>query len=202
MPPKIHVIGIGDDGLEAMPTTRAPNHRRCRGAARHRADARPRAQVEGRAARRSRATSTSSSPRSRRPADKRVVLLIYGDPMFYGLARYVCEQARQGPVRRRAARVEHAARVCPRDGDVGRSVPHRPGQAPARRGAGKNPHGPKSRPVHDRPLRPGRGGQGAARPAHRLLHRLRLREPRRPRRTRHPRHARRDRRRRSSTRST
>ena len=25
-------------------------------------------------------------------ADKRVALLIYGDPMFYGLARYVCEK--------------------------------------------------------------------------------------------------------------
>ena len=71
-------------------------------------------------------------------------------------------QARQGPVRRRAARQQHAAGVRPRDGEVGRSVPHRPGQASARRGAGKDSHGPEGRPVHDRPVRPGRGGQGAA----------------------------------------
>jgi precorrin-6Y C5,15-methyltransferase (decarboxylating) len=91
MPPKIHVIGIGDDGLEAVPN----NVRQII------SDAEVLLGTE-------RTLSlVPKSPAQRHPissdlnqlvetlekaAGKRVVLLLYGDPMFYGLARYVCEK--------------------------------------------------------------------------------------------------------------
>ena len=184
-----------------MPASVRQTHRRCRGPPRHRSHARARAQVEGRAAH-DHGDLNQLVATIEKAGDKRVVLLIYGDPMFYGLARYVCDKLGKDRFVVVPHVSQHAARVRPRDGVVGRSLPHRPRQASARRRAGKNPHRPKGRPVHDRPVRPGRRGQGAARSPHRLLHRLRLRKPRRPRRTRHPRHARRNRRSASSTRST
>ena len=91
MPQKIHVIGIGDDGLEAVPGTVRQTI----------ADAEvllgtdrtlalvPKSKGE---------RHTISGDLNQlvatieKAGDKRVVLLIYGDPMFYGLARYVCEK--------------------------------------------------------------------------------------------------------------
>ena len=92
MPPKIHVIGIGDDGLAAMPTSvrelitgaqvllgtertlsLAPESK----AERHVDPERP--QQAGRHCCES-------------AGNKRVVMLVHGDPLFYGLARYVSER--------------------------------------------------------------------------------------------------------------
>ena len=91
MSSKIHVIGIGDDGLEAVPGTVRQTI----------ADAEvllgtdrtlalvPKSKGE---------RHTISGDLNQlvatieKAGDKRVVLLIYGDPMFYGLARYVCEK--------------------------------------------------------------------------------------------------------------
>jgi precorrin-6Y C5,15-methyltransferase (decarboxylating) len=91
MPPKIHVIGIGDDGLEAVPN----NVRQLI------ADAevllgteRTLSLVPKSAAQRHAISSDLNQLVStlEQAAGKRVVLLLYGDPMFYGLARYVCEK--------------------------------------------------------------------------------------------------------------
>jgi precorrin-6Y C5,15-methyltransferase (decarboxylating) len=93
---RIHVIGIGDDGLEAVPN----NVRQII------ADAelllgteRTLALVPKNKAERSVAdrqvisTDLNELVKTLESAgNKRVVLLIYGDPMFYGLARYVCDR--------------------------------------------------------------------------------------------------------------
>ena len=91
MPSKIHVIGIGDDGLEAVPNSVRQII----------ADADVLLGTE---------RTLALMPKSRaerhtmsgdlhqlvvtleNTGDKRVVLLAYGDPMFYGLARYVCDR--------------------------------------------------------------------------------------------------------------
>jgi precorrin-6Y C5,15-methyltransferase (decarboxylating) len=88
---KIHVIGIGDDGLEAMPTSVRQTI----------ADAEVLLGTE---------RTLALVPKSKgerhtisgdlnqlvatieKAGDKRVVLLIYGDPMFYGLARFVSDR--------------------------------------------------------------------------------------------------------------
>jgi precorrin-6B C5,15-methyltransferase / cobalt-precorrin-6B C5,C15-methyltransferase len=91
LPAKIHVIGIGDDGLEAVP----PNVRQI---------------IDGAEVLLGTDRTLGLMPKSKaerhtisgdlnqlvstieKAGDKRVVLLIYGDPMFYGLARYVCDR--------------------------------------------------------------------------------------------------------------
>jgi precorrin-6Y C5,15-methyltransferase (decarboxylating) len=91
MPQKIHVIGIGDDGLEAMSASVRQTI----------ADAEVLLGTE-----RTLALVTKSKAERHtisgdlnqlvatieKAGDKRVVLLIYGDPMFYGLARYVSDR--------------------------------------------------------------------------------------------------------------
>src|SRR5262245_18508630 len=91
MPQKIHVIGIGDDGLEAVTGTVRQTI----------ADAevllgteRTLALVPKSKAERHTISGDLNQlvATIEKAADRRVVLLIYGDPMFYGLARYVCEK--------------------------------------------------------------------------------------------------------------
>ena len=93
--------------------------------------------------------------------------------------------AGQGPVRGRAARQQHAARLRPREGELGRRLPHQPRQPAARavvekvRTAEKvglfTTEADSAEPV----------AQALLDRADRLLHRLRLREPRLARRARH-----------------
>jgi precorrin-6Y C5,15-methyltransferase (decarboxylating) len=91
MPQKIHVIGIGDDGLEAMSASVRQTI----------ADAEVLLGTERTLA----LVAKSKAERHtisgdlnqlvatiEKAGDKRVVLLIYGDPMFYGLARYVSDR--------------------------------------------------------------------------------------------------------------
>src|SRR3972149_1390566 len=91
MPNKIHVIGVGDDGLEAVPAS-----------VRELID---KAQLLLGTERTLSLVPKSSAERHTIPSDlselvatieaagnKRIVLLIYGDPMFYGLARYVWDK--------------------------------------------------------------------------------------------------------------
>src|SRR3954464_4461099 len=94
MPSKIHVIGIGDDGLEAMPTSVRQTI----------ADAEvllgtdrtlalvPKSKAERHAISGDLNQLVATIEKA---GDKRVALLIYGDPMFYGLARYVCDRLRK-----------------------------------------------------------------------------------------------------------
>jgi precorrin-6Y C5,15-methyltransferase (decarboxylating) len=91
MPTPIHVIGIGDDGLEAL----ANNVRQLitdadvlLGTDRTLALL-PKSKAERHviSSDLNQLVTTIESA-----GDKRLVLLIYGDPMFYGLARYVCEK--------------------------------------------------------------------------------------------------------------
>jgi precorrin-6Y C5,15-methyltransferase (decarboxylating) len=88
---KIHVIGIGDDGLEAMPTSVRQTI----------ADADVLMGTERTLALAPKSSAQRHSISSdlnqlvatlQKAAGKRVALLIYGDPMFYGLARYVCDK--------------------------------------------------------------------------------------------------------------
>jgi len=91
MPPPIHVIGIGDDGLEAVPA----------GVRQTIAEAelllgtdRTLALVPKSSAERHTISSDLNQlvATIEQAAGRRVVLMLYGDPMFYGLARYVSER--------------------------------------------------------------------------------------------------------------
>jgi precorrin-6Y C5,15-methyltransferase (decarboxylating) len=91
MLPKIHVIGVGDDGLEALPSTVRQLI----------ADAEVLVGTERTLAlvpKSSVARHTISSDLTQlvttlqQAGDRRIVILLYGDPMFYGLARYVAEK--------------------------------------------------------------------------------------------------------------
>lgn len=88
---KIHVIGIGDDGLEAVPN----NVRQIIDSAELLLGTeRTLALVSKSAATRHLISSDLNElVATLQDADEeRVVLLLYGDPMFYGLARFVCEK--------------------------------------------------------------------------------------------------------------
>lgn len=91
MPPKIHVIGIGDDGLEALPNT---VRQLITDAEVVLATERTLALVPKSKAERHTISGDLNQlvATIEKAADRRVVLLIYGDPMFYGLARYVCDK--------------------------------------------------------------------------------------------------------------
>lgn len=91
MPPKIHVIGIGDDGLAALPASVRKlvndadvllgTERTLSFAA----DSAAQRQVISTDLNQLVATIQAAG-------NKRIVMLIHGDPMFYGLARYVCDK--------------------------------------------------------------------------------------------------------------
>jgi precorrin-6Y C5,15-methyltransferase (decarboxylating) len=89
--PRIHVIGIGDDGLEALPTSvrELITSAEVIFATERTLELVPKTKAE---------RHTISSDLNalvatiEKAANKRVVLLVYGDPMFYGLARYVCDK--------------------------------------------------------------------------------------------------------------
>lgn len=91
MSSKIHVIGIGDDGLEALPN----NVRQLITDAEvvlgtdRTLELVPKSKAERHAISSDLNALVTTIEKA---AGKRVVLLIYGDPMFYGLARYVCEK--------------------------------------------------------------------------------------------------------------
>ncbi len=91
MPTKIHVIGIGDDGLAAVP---AGVRDLITGAEVLLGTERTLPLVpENGASRHVIPTDLSQLVATIEAAgDKRIVMLIYGDPMFYGLARYVCDK--------------------------------------------------------------------------------------------------------------
>lgn len=91
MPSLIHVIGIGDDGLEALPNTVRQiitDAEVLLGTDRTLSFV-PKSKAE---------RHTISSDLNQlvatieKAADRHVALLLYGDPMFYGLARYVCDK--------------------------------------------------------------------------------------------------------------
>jgi precorrin-6Y C5,15-methyltransferase (decarboxylating) len=91
MPGKIHVIGIGDDGLEAVP---AGVRQTIGGAEVLLGTEKTLSLVPPSRAERHTITGDLNAlvAKLERAGDKRTVLLVYGDPMFYGLARYVCER--------------------------------------------------------------------------------------------------------------
>ena len=51
-------------------------------------------------------------------AKEAIVLLTTGDPMFYGTARFLCDRLGRGGSR--SPHVQHAARLRPREGKLGR----------------------------------------------------------------------------------
>ena len=91
MPTPIHVIGIGDDGLEAVPNSVRQIIAQADvllGTERTLA-----LMPKSRAERHTMSGDLNQLVATLEQAgDKRVVLLAYGDPMFYGLARYVCDR--------------------------------------------------------------------------------------------------------------
>jgi precorrin-6Y C5,15-methyltransferase (decarboxylating) len=91
VPSKIHVIGIGDDGLEAVPAAvrkLIDEADVVLGTERTLALV-PRSRAERHAITGDLAALVKVLERA---GDERTVLLVYGDPMFYGLARYVCDK--------------------------------------------------------------------------------------------------------------
>ena len=91
MPPNIHVIGIGDDGLEAVS---AAVRKTIADAEVLLGTERTLAMLPASRAQRHPITSDLGSlvATLERAGNKQTVLLVYGDPMFYGLARYVSER--------------------------------------------------------------------------------------------------------------
>jgi precorrin-6B C5,15-methyltransferase / cobalt-precorrin-6B C5,C15-methyltransferase len=91
LPSNIHVIGIGDDGLEAVPNSVRQiieNAELLLGTDRTLALV-----PQSKAERQVISTDLNELVATlQRAGGKRVALLIYGDPMFYGLARYVMER--------------------------------------------------------------------------------------------------------------
>ncbi len=91
MPERIHVIGIGDDGLEAVPNSVRQIIDQADvllGTDRTLA-----LMPKSRAVRHTMSGDLNQLVATLEKAgDQRVVLLAYGDPMFYGLARYVCDK--------------------------------------------------------------------------------------------------------------
>lgn len=91
MSQKIHVIGIGDDGLDAVS---AAVRKTIDDADLVLGTERTLALVSDAKGRRHVITADLDElvATLEQSLDQRTVLLIYGDPMFYGLARYVCER--------------------------------------------------------------------------------------------------------------
>ena len=91
MSTKIHVIGVGDDGLEAVPGSvrKVIDEAEVLLGTERTLSLLPKSKAE---------RQTISSDLNELVAtiqaagDKRIAMLIYGDPMFYGLARYVCDK--------------------------------------------------------------------------------------------------------------
>ncbi len=90
-PQKIHIVGIGDDGLEGLTETAQATIRAADvliGTARNLA-ALPDSPAE-RLATTGDLTQLVEQLRAR--AEKRIVMVATGDPMFYGVTRYLCDQ--------------------------------------------------------------------------------------------------------------
>jgi precorrin-6B C5,15-methyltransferase / cobalt-precorrin-6B C5,C15-methyltransferase len=91
MPDKIYVIGIGDDGLEAVPN----NVREIIAGAEVLLGTERTLALVPKSGAQQHTISTDLNQlvaTLQKAAGKRVALLLYGDPMFYGLARYVSER--------------------------------------------------------------------------------------------------------------
>jgi precorrin-6Y C5,15-methyltransferase (decarboxylating) len=88
---KIHVIGVGDDGLEAVPATVRQHIDQAEVLL---GTERTLALVPKSSAQRHTITSDLNElvATIQAAGKKRIVILIYGDPMFYGLARFVCDK--------------------------------------------------------------------------------------------------------------
>jgi precorrin-6B C5,15-methyltransferase / cobalt-precorrin-6B C5,C15-methyltransferase len=88
---KIHVIGIGDDGLEAVSAAvrKTISEAEVLFGTERTLSLLPPSKAERRAITSDLATLVAEIERA---GNQRTVLLVYGDPMFYGLARYVCEK--------------------------------------------------------------------------------------------------------------
>ena len=129
---KIHIIGIGDDGLDGI-TAQA---RRLIEEADLVLGAESTLKLLPKSAAANSESpsgriSTKPSSKSSKSGNKKVVVLASGDPLFYGVARYLVRQAGQRPLRSRAARQQHAVGVCPRERKLGRCLPDESGHASA-----------------------------------------------------------------------
>ena len=89
---KIHIIGIGDDGLEGLTAAARQIDRRGRTADRGRGNAGPSARRPASAAACCGATCDEAVETLERYRRQRVVVLASGDPLFYGVARYLCDK--------------------------------------------------------------------------------------------------------------
>ena len=155
---RIHIVGVGSDGLAGL-TGRA---RELLAAAELRARLRrtrwaccPSCTAE-RVPHRLRPARGRPDARSRTSARKRMVVVASGDPLFYGVARYLCDRLGKDrfEVLPHVSSMQLAfARVKE---TLGGGVPDQPGDAPAGRRARPHPHRRDRRPVHQRAGRPAR----------------------------------------------
>lgn len=91
MSEKIHVIGIGDDGLDAV--SAAVRHTIAGAEVLLGTERTLALAPDSKAERHLITTDLEALVKTlERSASRRTVMLIYGDPMFYGLARYVCDR--------------------------------------------------------------------------------------------------------------
>ena len=141
---KIHIIGMGDDGLQGLtsPARKLVDEADLLVGPDGALAAIPPSKAERIVVS---ANLDETIERIARAGSRRVVVLASGDPLFYGVARYLVRQARQGPLRGRAARQQHAVGFCPREGKLGRGVSHQPGQSPAGAGGRKDSRGRQGR---------------------------------------------------------
>ena len=183
--PKVQIIGIGDDGLDGLTAAARQIVEQAEVLDRRSAIARQRRRPTKPKRSKSAAIWTPIVRKIEAAGGKRVVDARDRRPAVLWHGPLSLRSAGQGPLRGHAARQQHAARLRPRQGKLGRRLPDEPRHAAAGAGRRKGPHGGQGRPLHDRSRRRRSRRPGPARPQDRLFHGLRLRESRLTGRARH-----------------
>ncbi len=178
MPPqeKVQIVGIGDDGLEGV--TSAARTLIEQADLLVGADHTLRLVPSGKAERLVAGGNLDAIvERIAGAGGRRVVVLVSGDPLFYGLARYLCEKLGKD----RFVVVPHVSSMqlafAAREGKLGRSIPHQSGESPTGAGDRTDSRGRERRSFHERGLPAVESCAGAVGSADRLFLGLRVREP-------------------------
>ena len=139
--PKIHIIGIGDDGLDGLtsPARQLIDEAELLVGAEATLAKFRRPRPSGWSSARISTRPSNGSPAAGDQADRGAGL---GRSAVLRRGPLSVRQAGQGPLRGRAARQQHAVGLRPGEGKLGRSLPDEPGQSPAGPGAGTDSRRP------------------------------------------------------------